>query len=94
MTDIQSNLDEHGHSPITPASFAEWVNGKMQEQIRPGDFISIAGWRTTGMVLDARYVQGPKCDGYWRVLLQECPNQPDADCKYYNLQPGEWEMAE
>lgn len=59
--------------------------------IQVGDFIEIPAWRTEGMVIaieSAHYGS----DEARRVLLQEHPDQPDSACRWYHLEPGQYDV--
>ncbi len=53
--------------------------------------VSVPAWKTFGMVIDQRLpVYGS--DDAVSVLLQEHPDQTASRCKWYHLEPGEYEV--
>ena len=62
----------------------------MKPQI--GDFIEIPAWHTFGMVHEVKGAPIGSDDAI-RVLVQEHPEQPVHYWRYYNLEPGEYEVV-
>ena len=59
--------------------------------VQVGDFISIPSWQTFGMVHEVRpSIMGS--DDSITVLVQEHPDQPVRNWRYYRLEPGEYEV--
>jgi hypothetical protein len=54
-----------------------------------GDFISVPAWKTYGMVIGVDLAWYGSDDAR-RVLVQEHPDQRTADCKWFQLEPGEY----
>lgn len=63
-----------------------------EQTIEYGDFISVPAWQTFGMVIgfdhDAAQLRGYQ----YGFLVQEHPDQKTADCKYYWLNDGQFEV--
>lgn len=57
-----------------------------------GEMIEVPAWQTCGMVMaTAAALTGT--EGSIRVLLQDHPDQPAHNWRYYTLAPGEFEIV-
>lgn len=57
-----------------------------------GEFIEVPAWNRAGMVIDQRAPDGGP-EGTVCVRLQVRPDQYRADCIWYTLQPGTFDVV-
>jgi len=60
-------------------------------KVQVGDFIEVPAWQTFGMVHEVKASMFGS-DESITVLLQEHPDQPTRNWRYYRLEPSEYSI--